>query len=425
MNTHKGIMIILDGLGDRPVERLGNRTPLEVAQTPNFDRLAERGITGFVSPVAPWIPVSTMVGAGLLMGLARKDLTHLSRGPVHAMSIGLRLNDTDIAIRCNFATLAKNKTGFAIIDRRAGRIDEHTHELAQAIEEIDLYPDVSITFRACTAHRAVLVLSGPNLSPNISDTDPGAARKSLGLLPCESLRPDDPKAHLTASLVNDFLHKSHEVLQNHPVNLVRRKKGLLPANGFVTRGAGIRYDQVRNLIQDLGISTAVITGESTIEGLCHLFNFDLVYDKRFTAFSDTDLVAKFEAAKKALDDHDLVFVHIKGTDVISHDLEPEKKISFLERIDKAIEPLMYQSHVVGITGDHSTDSNVGRHCGDPVPSLLSASHIRKDNARFFSEKECIQGGLGHLNATSFLCGLLDNMNLMQNYRLHHHHYYFE
>ncbi len=167
----------------------------------------------------------------------------------------------------------------------------------------------------------------------------------------------------------------------------------------------------------------MITGEATVRGLGHLFGFDVIHHAQFTGKHHTNLDAKVAATQAALDDHDLAFLHIKGTDIHAHDLDPVGKTTLTEQIDEAIAPLLTPDRVVAVTGDHSTDSTLGIHTGDPVPALLSAPHLRIDAVRSFSETACLNGGLGRLTATSFLCAMLDHMNQMHNYRPHEHFFF--
>ncbi len=423
MAPHQGVLIILDGLGDRPVASLGGLTPLEAARTPHLDRLAAAGVCGFVHPLVPWVPAGTQTGSGLLMGLARADVPRLARGPVEAAGVGLALQDGDLALRCNFATLSPNGATFDILDRRAGRISEGAEALAEALDGLDLGTGVTTRLRAATEHRAVLLLSGPGLSDAVTDTDPGAGRQADGVQPCTPRRADDAPAAHTATLVNRFVRHSYDVLKDHPVNRRRVAAGLPPANGLITRGAGA-VPALRNLVTHLGLRAAVVAGEQTMVGLGRLFGFDVIREPSFTAAPDTDLDAKVRATLRALDRHDLVFLHVKATDTLAHDRRAAEKKAFIERLDAALAPLLTPARVVGVTGDHCTDSTLGVHTGDPVPACLAAPHLRSDAVTRFGESACLGGGLGHLSATAFLCAVLDHMGCMHNFKTHEHAFFW-
>jgi 2,3-bisphosphoglycerate-independent phosphoglycerate mutase len=412
---HKGIMVILDGVGDRPVPSLGGATPLEAAATPNLDKLAAAGICGLVDPLIPGLPVSTHTGTGVLMGLAVKDACELPRGPVEASGVGLPIQTGDIALRCNFATLEPRGGKFKILDRRAGRIKTDTQELAAALHNMPLGDGISAALRPASQHRAALRLSGPALSAEVSDTDPDTDGDDVQVLISQPLDPEDRNAVKTAAAINRFVTEAHHRLRDHPVNQRRVRQGKRPANGIITRGAG-RLGRLRNLIQNLRIQAAVVAGERTVVGLGELFNFTTLTEPAFTSLTDTDLSGKVAATRVALKNHDLVFLHIKGADICAHDREPGRKKAFLEKVDDALAALFGEDLVIGVTGDHSTDSNTGDHCGDPVPSVLYAPSGRKDSAQKYGESTCMAGGLGRVPAMSFLLSLLDGMGRLHNFR---------
>lgn len=412
---YKGLLIILDGLGDRRCAVLQGLTPLEAAVTPNLDRLADAGITGLVDPLYPGVPVGTHTGTGVLMGLTPADATSLARGPVEAAGIGLEVQPGDVVLRCNFATLFEEGGSLRIRDRRAGRIKEGTEELAGVLHDLPLGDGISGSLYPTTQHRAVLALRGVGLSSDVTDTDPGGGRESAGLLTAQPGDPADPAARRTASAVNRFVSEAHRRLKGHALNAQRAACGLPPANGILTRSAG-GATRLGNLVRGLGISASVVSGERTVEGLGRMFDFNTVNRTEFTAMPHTDLAGKLGAAAVELETRDLVFLHIKGPDICAHDRDPLGKKACIERIDEALTGLRRDDLVVGITGDHSTDSNRGRHCGDPVPSLLVAPTGRRDAVSRFNESACSQGGLGRLSGTAFVISLLDAMSAIGNYR---------
>jgi 2,3-bisphosphoglycerate-independent phosphoglycerate mutase len=422
MTQHKGLIIILDGLGDRPIPDLDGATPLEAAHTPNMNELVSRGRCGLTDPLYPGVPVSTHTGAGVLFGINTRDVYNLPRGPVEAAGTGLPIMPGDIALRCNFATLKADAAGLEVIDRRAGRIHADTSELADALQEITLEDGFSASVRPATGHRAVMRLSGPGPLPVVSDTDPGSGSRNSHVLGCHTLDTDNPLGKQTANAINTFIRAAHERLNEHPVNRKRVQQGLLPANGIITRGAG-SISKIHNIIHHIGLSTALVAGERTIIGLAHLSNFAVICRPEFTSMPDTDLDAKVSAALAAAQDHDLVYLHIKAPDIFSHDRDPEGKKAFLEKVDAALAPLLLQDIVIGVSADHSTDSNTGRHCGDPVPSILCAPGGRRDPCREFGETQCLSGGLGRIPARAFLLTLLDEMGRMHNYSTQDSQYY--
>ncbi len=416
MKAYKGLMIIIDGLGDRGIPGFGGLTPLEAAETPNMDQLASAGQSGLIDPLSPGMPVGTHTGISMLFGLPRRAALKLPRGPVEAAGLGFSHKEDAVYIRCNFATLQRSGEKLEITDRRAGRDNLGLSQLASDLGEIDLGDGILASLHPATQHRVVLKLSGEGLSPMISNTDPGNHYRRLGVLSCASLQPDDQCAERTASAVNRFTRRAHELLEQHAANQERVAAGLLPANGVICRSPG-KLPQLNTLVQHLKLNAAVISGEQTVLGLGKLFGYSLYQEPVFTALPDTDLTKKVEITQAALQEHDLVFLHIKGPDICSHDLDPMGKRALLGRIDDAIAPLLGDSLVIGITGDHSTDSNTGRHCGDPVPGLIYGPQCRMDNSSEFGERHCASGGLGRILSSGFLVSLLDQMNRLENIKL--------
>ena len=362
----QAVLLIVDGLGDLPSDELGGLTPLEAAHTPNLDRLASRGWCGLVDPVFPGEIPHTDSGVGLLMGLAPGQVGMLHRGPVEAAGAGRPLRAGEVALRGNFATLEERAEGLWLTDRRAGRISERVGELAAQLSNIDLGDGILAEFLPTDQHRGVLVLGGEGLDPAVSDTDPGDAGSPGLIEPCRAL---EPGAILTADKVNRFLREAHLRLRDHGVNQDRVAAGKPPATGIITRGAGAGF-QPDNELAGRGLRVAVVAGCNTVLGLARMFGFATVESDAFTAALDTDLDGKVAAALGALPEHDLVYIHVKGADLCAHDRQPVRKRDFLERLDQALEPLTRAEIVIGLSADHTTDSNTGAHTADPVPSLL-------------------------------------------------------
>ena len=407
-------MVILDGLGDAGIAQFGGRTPLEAAHTPNMDALVGDGMAALIDPLYQGVPVGTHTGTGILLGIPPGEAAILTRGPVEAAGIGLDSEWGDILIRCNFATLEENGESFGIIDRRAGRISEGVRELTRELVDIDLGDGISATLNPATHHRAVLKLSGEDLSPAITDTDPGNALQGRGVLRSAPQEPGAAAAR-SAQALNRFMYLAHDHLKDHPVNKARTDAGLLAANGILCRSAG-KNSQLTSLVKRLGLKASVIAGESTVIGLARMLKYQVVSEPGFTSLPNTDLQAKVAAARAALEENDIVFLHIKGPDICAHDNNPEGKKRLLEDIDQALTPLRGEDLVIAVTGDHSTDSNTGDHSGDPVPSLLYAPRGRRDLCSQFGESHCAGGGLGRVSATGFLCSMLDAMGFMHKFK---------
>ena len=233
--NRKVILAVADGVGDRPCEILGGKTPLEYASTPNLDKLASVGTTGIMDVLGAGIPVGTDLGHMILFGYGLED--YPGRGPIEAFGREIELQAGDVAFRSNFATVNDD---LCVVDRRAGRIRENTNQLAQALNGIEI-DGIKVIFKEATEHRAVLILRGPGLSANITDTDPKIAGDDVSYKKCQS-KDGKPDSIFTAEILNKFLLKANEILSDHPINKQRVSQGLLPANFILTRGAGIMPD---------------------------------------------------------------------------------------------------------------------------------------------------------------------------------------
>lgn len=412
---YKGIMVILDGLGDRGIAAFGGKTPLEAAATPNMDSLVAQGQSGLMDPVLPGLPLSTHTATSLLFGLSLREAVKLARGPVEAAGIGVADDPNALYIRGNLATLEASNGHFRILDRRAGRIDQETSDLATHLGVIELGDDITATLHPATHHRIVLKLSGPGLSANITDTDPGNQYHQLGVLACRANDESDPDALRTAQAVNRLTQIVYQRLSAHPLNQARIESSQPPANGIICRSPG-SLPNIRTINTYLKLRTAVVAGEKTVLGLAAMLGYTQITEPAFTSLSNTDLHKKVAEVLLALQEHDLVYLHVKAPDICSHDFNPIAKRDLLEAFDDAMAPLLQDDLVIGITGDHSTDSNTGRHCGDPVPSLLYAPQCRVDETSSFGEASCARGGLSRVNSLGFLTTLLDQMNRLENFK---------
>jgi len=402
----KSVLLIIDGLGDLPVPELDGKTPLEAADTPVLDQLAGSGLYGLVDPIVPGEIPNTHSGTGMIMGLLPEQADRLKRGPVEAAGAGQTLAPGEVAVRANFATIEHREGEFLITDRRAGRITKGTHELADALTNVDLGDGIIGRFLPTDQHRGVIILSGPGLHDAISDTDPGDLNMPATLKICQPL---EPEAELTAVKINRFIIEAHQLLSGHPINTARIRDGKLPANGLITRGAGSRFELGNTLIEK-GLNVALVSGCNTVLGLGGIFGFNVIRDERFTASIDTDLDAKIAAVKKALDTNDLVYVHIKAPDICSHDRQPLAKRDFLQRIDRSLKPLLELGATIAVAADHTTDSNTGSHSADPVPALIyQPGANRQAEPVKFGETSCRGGNMGRQLSKEFLSQVVATM----------------
>ncbi|MEF8873615.1 MAG: 2,3-bisphosphoglycerate-independent phosphoglycerate mutase [Candidatus Thermoplasmatota archaeon] len=391
------LMFILDGVGDRAVQELNGKTPLQVAETPNLDHFAKIGENGLMDTIAPGIRPGSDTGHLALLGYDPYE-AYTGRGPFEAAGAGLPLETEDVAFRCNFATLKDGK----VVDRRAGRIKEGREELTKAIQDIDL--GVEFEFRETVEHRGVLVLKGEGLGGAVSDIDPHGPNEAFH----ESTPLVDSKENKkTAEILNRFTEKSIEVLSDHPLNKERQKKGKPPANVILPRGGG-KVPHLDDIESKHGLSAAAISGITLVRGVCSLAGMDIIEVEGATGGLDTDVDAVVNAAIEALDHHELVLVNIKGCDLSGHDGLTEEKIDFVEEMDSSLGPLEeFEDTYVAITGDHSTPVTVKGHSGDPLPITIWGEDVRSDDVVEFNEIACSKGGLHRIRGKDVLNILKD------------------
>lgn len=392
----KSLLIVCDGLGDRLTD---GKTPLEAAKTPNMDLLAKKGITGIMDTVRAGIRPGSDTSHLSLFGYDPFEL-YTGRGPFEAAGAGIKLQEGDIACRCNFATMEKGK----ITDRRAGREEEGLDQLAKEVENIKI-KGARLIFRRCQGHRAVLVIRGKGLSPKVTDTDP----EETGVPPNKSTSIDGKKdSGNTAEILNEFTRKTIEVLSKHSVNQRRISKGKPPANVVLCRGTGIN-PHLKPFAKKYGIKGACISATTLIAGVCRTAGMDVLHVKGASGHTNSDIGAKAKAALKALKKYDFVFLHIKGADEASHDGNFQAKKGFIERIDsEVIAPILKEvgDTTIILTADHSTPISIRQHSADPVPIAILGD-VRTDSVSKFTERDCAKGGLGRICGINLMDIILD------------------
>lgn len=402
----KILLLIADGVGDRPCEELDGMTPLEYAKTPNLDRLAETGTTGIVDVLGAGIPIGTDLGHMILFGYGKED--YPGRGPIEASGAGLALEPGDVALRSNFATVDDN---LKVIDRRAGRIRKNTNLLAEEINGMEI-DGVKILFKEATEHRAVLILRGKGLSANITDSDPKKEE-----LPYKKVQSTDgsKESEFTADVLNKFLLKANQILKDHSVNKERIQMGELPANFILTRGAGMMPD-LKKVTEELNFKACCIAAEGTVLGVARLAGFSTLTDREMTGNLDTNVELKAKYAVTELINNDLVAVNLKAPDLMGHDNNPRKKVEAIELFDKLVESILeydLKDTIIALAADHSTPCERKEHSGDPVPVLINGPGIRRDRIEKYNEIDCSHGGLGRINGRDFVRLLYDQLEIIK------------
>lgn len=397
------MMLVCDGMADRPIEDFGGKTPLEVSFTENMDAIAARGVSGILDPIAPGVRVGSDTTHLALLGYDPYEY-YTGRGPFEALGAGLEVRKGDVAFRVNFATVDGD---LVVRDRRAGRIDEGTAELAQAVNRITI-PGVDFVFKESTGHRGALVFRGDSLSSKVSDSDPHeVGQKVLKVKPLDA----SGAAARTAELANEFIKKSHRVLRSHRVNAERYAKGLRPANMLLLRGCGVAT-KIPSFEKRYGVTGSCMTTTGLIRGIARSVGLELVDTPR-------DYRDRVRTALKVLEekDKDFLLLNIKEPDEAAHDRNPERKIELIEAIDEALAPLVdfVEENYMVLLSDHTTSSSYGDHTGDPVPVIIAGPEVRTDGIKSFDERKAAKGGLGRIRGRDVMPVLLDLLNKSEKY----------
>ena len=397
MTPKKILLVVCDGLSDRPVKQFDMKTPLQVARKPALDAIARHGINGTMDVIGPGIIPGSDTAHLALFGYDPHKV-YTGRGPIEAVGAGIEMTKKDVAFRCNFATVDKS---MHVTDRRAGRIRQGTEELAKAVSGIQI-DGVRVILKEGSEHRCVLVLRGEGLDPRVSDVDPHRDGKVL------LAEPIVPSAEKTAQVLNEFVKRANKILECHPVNKKRIAEGLPPANAILPRGAG-GIGEIETLPQRYGMKCAAVAGVTLIKGICRLVGMDVPEVGGATGGLDTDYRAKADMALRLLDSYDFVFLNVKAADIAGHDGDFRIKVSVAENIDVMMGIILKDIHedvVLALTCDHSTPVSVKEHSADPVPLSVSGGGGRVDGVREFDEISCASGALGRIRGTELMPILL-------------------
>jgi len=404
---YKLIYLVLDGVADSLSDSL---TTLEASVKPGLDWIANRGVCGLLYPVSRGVAPESDEAVISLLGYNPHEV-YPGRGVLEAIGAGLELNwGYEVAFRANFATV--DPATRRIIDRRVGRglSTEEARELARAIDNMDLgeyngYARVVAT----VGHRAVVVIGSRShrLSPLVSNNDPAYVRRGLVSIAVnnpsnivEEIKPlvHTREAEITAKLANLFFERALKVLAEHALNTERVKRGLLPANALLLRDAGGEPPRAEPLTVKYHCKFAVLAEMPVEIGIGRAFSAYTVKLNPPTGDPRLDYDDRFKYTLRAISDHDIVYVHLKGPDEPGHDGNFELKKRRVEEIDKYyVQPLIEEikdKYALLVTADHATPPSKRSHTDDPVPIALYTPEIKPDDVTRFTERECARGSLG-------------------------------
>jgi 2,3-bisphosphoglycerate-independent phosphoglycerate mutase len=414
----KGVLVVLDGLGDLPCKELNGETPLEAARKPNINFLTHRGKLGYWYPVKEgFVPESD----DAVLSLFGNNSFISGRGVVEAASMDLKLKRGDLVLRANFATIDNLRNG-KILDRRAGRnlTTKEAEELARVINKNVKLP-CEFAFKSTLHHRGVLVLRG-GFSDNISDIDPAysANKRYRHFFDFNFSKPldDDENSAYTADIVNKFIEQSYNLLKYHPINIQREEKKLFPANIILTRGAGIEQPKLKQYPKWAALGYMPLEkGIAKLSGM-NVYSFAYptlrdydIYKNLYEGLNRAIYYAK-KLIKKKKDKYDYFYIHFKETDLPGHDNKPLDKKKMIEMIDNEFfsfirEILEREKFKVVVTADHSTPCSLKSHSADPIPVMVYGNG--SDNIVEFNEKNSRKGSIGKIVGRDFMnkVGMID------------------
>lgn len=399
----KHIIILGDGMADHAVERLGGKTLLEYANTPNMDNLARIGRTGRLATVPDGFLPGSEVANATILGYDMNKV-YEGRGPLEAASIGYEMEPGDFALRCNIICLENGK----IKNHHGGHLttDEST-ELIDLLNE-RLGSD-RVRFVKGIQYRHLLIIKGGNKYINCAPPHDHPNEEWRKLL----IRPEKGHEHEaldTATLLNELIIKSQDVLYNAPLNVKRRAEGKDEANSIWPWGGGYRpqmktlsemYPQIKR--------GDVISAVDLIRGIGHYAGLHNIIVPGATGLADTNYEGKTQAAIEALRKDDFVFLHIEASDEAGHDGDLELKLRTIENLDsRVVGPIFEEVSkwdepvAIAVMPDHPTPVEIRTHVKEPVPFIVWYPGIKPDSVQTYNEVSCVSGSYGMLYLTEFM-----------------------
>ena len=387
----KLVLLVLDGVGDIATSQTDYLTPLEVAQTPELDKIAISSALGRMIPVLPGVTVGSGPGHLGLFGYDPIN-AQVGRGVIEALGVGIELKRSDLAARGNFCSL--NADGL-VTDRRAGRIDTELNEiLCKKLCRIKRIGETEVIIKAASAHRFVVVFRGGEIAGPVSDSDPH--HEGLPIKPVQSLT-DSKKAKGAANVVNQFYKEALSLLDTEQ-----------PANGFLLRGFS-HLPEIRTFQERFQLKSASIASGSIYKGLAQLIGMENIEESQ-------NVKEKFRKYCLEHERFDYFFIHVKDTDTAGEDGNFDQKVAVIEEVDKAL-PILFgkMPQVLAITGDHSTPVSMKSHSWHPQPILIHSPVSGSDRLHRFTETHTNQGSLGIFQSHYLIRLMMANAGLYNKF----------
>lgn len=395
----KHIIILGDGMADEPIPELGDKTPMEVANTPTMDWLASHGRVGRLKTVPVGYHPGSEVANMSVLGYDL-DKTFEGRGSLEAASIGVPLLEGEMAMRCNLicienGIIKNHSAGHISNEEAAGLIDFLNEQLAD--DDIRFYQGVSYRHLLKVKHGDKRIHCTP------PHDVPGTPFRDV------LIRPEAADAQATADLLNGLILRSQELLENHPVNIKRKAEGKDAANSIWPWSPGYR-PRMQTLMERFGVERGVvISAVDLIRGIGVYAGLKLILVEGATGLWNTNYEGKVAAAIAALKDNDFVFLHIEASDEAGHEGDYKLKIKTIENLDSRVcKPIleavqqMDEPIAIAVLPDHPTPCRIRTHTGEPVPFLIYRPGDHADSVERFSEHSAQQGSYGLLEGEQFI-----------------------
>lgn len=400
----KYIIILGDGMADEPIGSLGGRTPLQAACKPSIDRVAALGWSGMLATVpAGFAPGSEIANLSVL----GYDLPKVfeGRGSLEAASMGVRIEDGEMAMRCNLLTIEQGR----IKNHSAGHITgEEAAELIVFLQK-ELGGGDAIFFPG-VSYRHLLKLKGGDkrIATTPPHDVPGTPYRDV------LVRALVPEAEATAVRINELVERSQELLKDHPVNRARVAAGKEPANSIWPWSPGYR-PQMETLMQRYGIRDGVvISAVDLIKGIGVYAGLKPVDVEGATGLYTTNYEGKARAALDALRTHDFVFLHIEASDEAGHEGDAELKVRTIEYLDSRVVKTILdeisgwdEPVSMAILPDHPTPCALRTHTAKPVPFTIYRTGVSGDGVQRFDERSAQEGSYGNLSGDEFMNLFID------------------
>ncbi len=385
----KYVVMLGDGMADRPVPALGNKTPLEAANKPTMDYLSENGELGLVRTLYEGMPTGSDIANLSVLGYDPKKY-YTGRSPIEALGLNIPLCDDDTVFRLNLVSISIDEPfeEKIMLDHSSDKItNEEAYELLDALKE-EFGSDV-ISFYRGVSYRHILIWKGIDYGYTMMPPHDILEQKITEYLPGGKY----------GAQVLDMMRRSYDVLMAHPVNISRMERGLRPANCMWLWGEGTK-PQIDKFSAKYGITGAVVTAVPLIAGLANGMGLKYIPVEGATGDYYTNYEGKANAAMTALDDCNFVFIHVEAPDECGHDGDTELKVKAIERIDAEIlTPVKNKLDSLGepyrilLTPDHATPIEIRTHSLDLIPYVIYEKNGKTKSGLSYNESNAAKTGV--------------------------------